>query len=400
MLDKIATINDIDLHQKCVLIREDFNVPMQHGKITDDERIKRALPTLQLALDANAAVIIVSHLGRPPNPSVVDKNYSLAPVANHLSQLLGRTVTLKSDWQTQNCRPAAGEVVLLENIRFNQGETDNDTALAKQLAGLCDVFVMDAFGSAHRAHASTVGVAEFAPKAVAGPLLIDELSALSQSLHHPKHPLVAVVGGSKVSSKIHVLSALLHKVDTLIVGGGIANTFLKAKGLAIGKSLYEADWISQAESLLDKASLIGVNIPLPEDVIVAEAIDRPETAKLKSVLDIADNEAIFDVGIETQKSYSDLFRQASTIVWNGPVGVFEIAQFSHGTKAMAEAIAASRGFSLAGGGDTLAAISQFGLANQINYLSTGGGAFLEYLEGKELPALAVLKKRYQQAMNE
>ena len=396
MLDRINTIHDIDLHEKCVFIREDFNVPMRDGEIVDDERIKRALPTIKLALEADAGIILASHLGRPKE-GVFDKNYSLVPVAKHLSGLLDHPVIVNSDWQKEKYRPLPGEIMLLENIRFNKGEADNNETLAKGLADLCDIFVMDAFASAHRAHASTVGIAEFAPQAVAGPLLIAELKALSESLDHPKRPLIAIVGGSKVSTKIQLLTSLLHKVNTLIVGGGIANTFLKAKGLAIGQSLYEPTWVSKAESLLNKAGIIGTHIPLPEDVIVAESLDRPETAKVKSILDVANNEAILDVGPKTQESYQDLFRQAKTIVWNGPVGVFEILEFSQGTKAMAEAIAGSSGFSLAGGGDTLAAIAQFNLANKMDYLSTGGGAFLEYLQGGELPALTALKRRYQKA---
>ncbi len=394
MLDRIPTINTVDLHNKRVFIREDLNVPLHEGNITDDARIQRALPSIQQALSANAAVTLASHLGRPKSGEIND-TYSLAPVAKRLSELLSKPVILDRDWQNNPHLPKAGEVVLLENIRFAVGETDNAEDLAKTLASRCDIFIMDAFASAHRAHASTVGIAQFAPQAIAGPLLVAELTALSQSLDHPGHPLVAIVGGSKVSSKIGLLNSLIRKVDTLIVGGGIANTFLKASGVNIGKSLYEESWVTQARNLLENARDIGVNIPLPKDVVVASAIDQPESAQNKAVNEISDNDAIFDVGTETQASYLNLFNNAATIVWNGPVGVFEIPAFSHGTLAMSKAIAKSSGFSVAGGGDTLAALSQFGLADQISYLCTGGGAFLEYLEGHELPAIAALRQHYQ-----
>ncbi len=395
MLNKrFATIDEVDLHNKRVFIREDLNVPIKNGNITDDTRIKRALPTIQKALQANAGIIIASHLGRP-KAGECNGDFSLAPVAKHLSILLDYPVQLCADWQ-KNGKVQAGDILLLENIRFNLGETENDHGLAQQLAKLCDIFVMDAFATTHRAHASTVGIAQFAPQAVAGPLLLAELNALAASLDKPKAPLVAIVGGAKVSTKFELLQHLMDKVDHLIVGGGIANTFLKAQGHCVGQSLYEENWVAQAKRLLEKADKTGVTIPLPKDVVVATSLDQPETATVKAIDSVNDNEAIYDVGPKTQADYQQRLQQAKTIVWNGPLGVFEIPQFCQGTLALAQAIAKSPAFSLAGGGDTLAALRKFNLTDAMSYVSTGGGAFLAYLEGRELPAIAALHERLQQ----
>ncbi|MCH9644058.1 MAG: phosphoglycerate kinase [Gammaproteobacteria bacterium] len=388
----LISMDDVNLANQRVLIREDLNVPMQQGKIRDDSRIQSALPTIKKAIDAGAKVLLMSHLGRPVEGEF-NPEFSLAPVAEALTQLLGQTVRLIDSWLEQDCAVNAGEVVLCENVRFLEGEKKNDDALAKQMASRCDVFVMDAFATSHRAQASTVGVARYAPIACAGPLLLAELDALKKALDQPKKPVVAIVGGSKVSSKFHVLNALLDKVDTLIVGGGIANTFLKANGHAIGQSLCEDDWLQQARQLLQDAKQKHVSIPLPVDVAVADHFSESAKATNKSIDAVAEHDMILDVGPQTAASYAALMHDAKTIIWNGPVGVFEFPAFCQGTQALAEAIAESAAFSIAGGGDTLAALAQFDLAGRISYVSTGGGAFLELLEDKTLPAVAILEQR-------
>ncbi len=379
-------MTDLDLSGKRVLIREDLNVPLQDGKISSDARIIAALPTIQVAMKKNAKVIVMSHLGRPKEGEA-DAQYSLLPVANRLSELLHYPVKFIKDWD-QDFQLADGEVALLENVRFNPGEEKNEDTLAKKLAGLCDIFVMDAFATAHRAQASTVGVAKYAPIACAGPLLTQELDALRTAIAEPKHPLLAIVGGSKVSTKLTVLNALAQKVDQLILGGGIANTFLCAAGYPIGKSLYEAEFIQQAQALMKQTA-----IPLPTDVVVAKEFSRNSPPILKSVDQVESDELILDIGPNTAETYAALIHSSATIIWNGPVGVFEWPAFSQGTQRIATAIANSHAYSLAGGGDTIAAIEQFGLANKISYISTGGGAFLEFLEGKNLPAVAALEER-------
>lgn len=386
----VLPMSAVSLSNKRVMIREDLNVPIQEGRVTSDERIRRALPTIQAALKQNAAVMLLSHLGRPKEGEY-DSVFSLAPVAKRLTELLQQEVLLIKDW-LDGVDVAPGQVVLCENVRFNRGEKANDVALSQRMAELCDVFVMDAFATAHRAQASTVGVATYANEACAGPLLIEELTALSTALQNPKRPLLAVVGGSKVSTKIQLLDSLVNKVDVLIVGGGIANTFLAAKGHKIGCSLYEADWVESAKKLLDRAEKNNVAIPLPVDVLVATEFSKDADAVVRSLDDVADNEMILDVGPETAKTYSELMKAVGTIVWNGPVGVFEFPAFSAGTRALGEAIAASDGYSIAGGGDTIAALDQFHLVDKVNYVCTGGGAFLEYLEGKTLPAVAALEQ--------
>jgi phosphoglycerate kinase len=387
----VLHLRDIDLAGKRVLIREDFNVPIKDGKITSDQRIQAALPTIQYALTKGACVMLMSHLGRPQEGEF-DAQFSLLPVAQRLSDLLGQHVTLVKDW-LQGCDIKPGEVVLFENVRFNRGETSNDNVLSLQMASLCDVFVMDAFGTAHRAHASTFGVARYAPLAVAGPLLEAELQALTRALDKPKQPVVAIVGGSKVSSKLMVLNTLSQKVDQLIVGGGIANTFLASAGFNIGKSLYEPDLVPQARTLLATTLAQNRQIPLPTDVVVAKEFSEHAKAEIKSVKDVAADDLILDIGPETIAHYAALLQNAQTILWNGPLGVFEFPQFSKGTKEIALAIAKSSAFSLAGGGDTLAAIEEFGVEKDISYVSTGGGAFLAFLEGKQLPGVAILEQR-------
>jgi phosphoglycerate kinase len=390
-------MTDVELDQRCVLIREDFNVPLEQGRVVSDERLRRAIPSIRLALEAGAAVILVSHLGRPKETQF-DPAMSLEPVAAVLAKLLAHPVRFHAgdaeSWTALRASIKPGDVVLLENIRFMQGENDNALSLAKRLAGLCDVFVMDAFASAHRAQASTEAVIHHAPVACAGPLLIEELSALRAAFDDPARPLVAVVGGSKVSTKIHVLQSLIHKVNVLIVGGGIANTFLKAAGYPVGKSLIENDWVAAAKNMLSEAKRLGVEIPLPEDVVVATEFSPTAKAEIKLVTDVAADDMILDVGPLTRATYPDLFACAQTIVWNGPVGVFEFDAFAAGTKALAAAITGSAAFSLAGGGDTISALEKFQLADRISYISTGGGAFLEYLEGRALPALEALKARF------
>ena len=380
-------MSGLNLNGKRVLIREDLNVPIKDGTVTSDTRIRAALPTLQAALDANAAVIVMSHLGRPEEGKY-DEAFSLAPVAARLGELLGRDVPLIRDWQNTGAGVEPGEIALLENVRFLEGEKKDDDALARQLAGLCDVFVMDAFATAHRAQASTHGVARFAPVACAGPLLAAELDALEQALADPRRPLVAIVGGAKVSTKLEVLDALADVADRIIVGGGIANTFIAAAGKPVGQSLYEADLVESARRIAGK-----VDVPLPVDVMVGKRFAEDEPAVVKTLDEVAADDMIFDIGPETARQWAAGLGDAGTVLWNGPVGVFEFDQFGEGTRVLAEAIAASDAFSIAGGGDTLAAIDKYGVADGISYISTGGGAFLEFVEGKTLPAVAVLASR-------
>lgn len=387
----LIQMNDINLSDKRVVIREDLNVPIKDGIITSDQRLQAALPTLKAALAANAAVIVLSHLGRPKEGHF-EKRFSLRPVAEYLQHHLNYPVRLVSDY-LDGVEIDPGELVICENVRFNKGETNNDPVLAKKLAQLCDVFVMDAFGTAHREHASTYGIAEFAPIAVAGPLLINELNALERALEAPQKPIVAVVGGAKVSSKLSLLKQLVERVDYLIPGGGIANTFLKAQGYEIGVSLYEHDLLDEAREILTIAQEKGCLIPLPTDVVVGKTFNESCPAYNKSLQNVASDDMILDIGPITVSDYLDIIDQAKTIIWNGPVGVFEFAQFAYGTRALAIAIAESNAFSIAGGGDTLAAIDLYDLNQQISYVSTGGGAFLEFLEGKILPAVAILQQR-------
>ena len=386
----VVKMADIDLSRKRVLIREDLNVPIADGVITSDARIQAALPTIRAALDANAAVMVMSHLGRPTEGEA-DSKFSLQPVADHLSDLLGKDVMLVSDW-IDGVEVEPGSVVLLENVRFLAGEKACDEALARKMAALCDVFVMDAFGTAHRAQASTYGVAEYAPVACAGPLLAAELEALGKALTNPARPFVAIVGGSKVSTKLTVLDALAGMVDSLIVGGGIANTFIAAAGHNVGKSLHEADMLGIARELAAEEG-DRADIPMPGDVVVATEFSADAEAVVKPVDAVADDELILDIGPETARRFAEILSSAGTIIWNGPVGVFEFDAFGEGTRVLAEAIAKSDGFSVAGGGDTLAAISKYGVADGISYISTGGGAFLEFVEGKTLPAVEILERR-------
>jgi phosphoglycerate kinase len=382
----VNLMSDLVLSGQRVLIREDLNVPIKNGVVTSDARIRAALPTIKAAIAANAQVLLMSHLGRPTEGQF-EEPFSLRPVADYLAEHLGRPVELISDWRGGVTLPP-GSIGLLENVRFNEGEKANDDVLAKAYAQLCDVFVMDAFGTAHRAQASTHGVAKFAPQACAGPLLAEELEALEQVLANPRRPLVAIVGGSKVSSKLSVLETLSEKVDQLIVGGGIANTFLAASGSPVGKSLCEHDLIPVAKALMAKT-----NIPLPVDVVTGEAFSETAVATLKTASEVVAADMIFDIGPESSAQIAEVIAQAGTILWNGPVGVFEFDQFAAGTESLSRAIAASSAFSVAGGGDTLAAIDKYGIADKVSYISTGGGAFLEYVEGKILPAVAVLQER-------
>jgi phosphoglycerate kinase len=387
----IKRMVDLDLSGKRVLIREDLNVPVKNGKVTSDIRIRASLPTIQKALEGGAAVILLSHLGRPVEGQY-SEDASLKPVAEHLSELLDQPVRLEKDWLDGiDIKP--GEVVLCENVRFNAGEGKDSDELGKKMAALCDIFVMDAFGTAHRAQASTHSVAKYAPVACAGPLLASELDALGKALETPVKPLVAIVGGSKVSTKLTVLKSLSEKVDQLIVGGGIANTFIAAAGFPVGKSLYEEDLIDEAKQLIEMAKRSGSDIPVPTDVVCAKEFSETAIASVKKVEDVEADDMIMDIGPETAKHYAQLLKSAGTIVWNGPVGVFEFDQFGNGTKSLAMAIAESSAFSIAGGGDTLAAIDKYGINDQVSYTSTGGGAFLEFLEGKELPAVSILKSR-------
>jgi phosphoglycerate kinase len=388
---KVLRMADLDLRGKRVLIREDLNVPVQDGVVTSDARIRAALPTIRYALDKGAKVFILSHLGRPEEGKV-DESLSLKPVAARLSELLGKSVPLRRDWLDGiDCEP--GSAVLCENVRFNKGEKKDDPALARRMADLCDVFVMDAFGTAHRAEASTHGVVKFARSACAGPLLVGELDALERALEKPARPLVAIVAGSKVSTKLTVLESLLAKVDKLIVGGGIANTFLAATGVAVGKSLYEPELLDVARRLTTQARERCAEIPLPTDVVVAKELAATAHADVRPIHEVRPDERILDIGPDTAERLSDMLQSAGTIIWNGPVGVFEFEQFGEGTRAIAQAIARSKAFSLAGGGDTLAAIEKYKVEDGISYISTGGGAFLEFVEGKKLPAVAALEER-------
>ncbi|MBT1062194.1 phosphoglycerate kinase [Bowmanella sp. Y26] len=388
---KVLKMSDLDLAGKRVLIRQDLNVPVKDGKVTSDARIKASLPTLKMALQAGAKVMVMSHLGRPTE-GVVEDEYSLAPVVDYLKSVLDCPVRLAKDY-LNGLDVQAGELVVLENVRFNTGEGKDDEQLSRQYAALCDIYVMDAFGTAHRAQASTHGAGLYAPIACAGPLLAAELEALGKALDNPARPLLAIVGGSKVSTKLTVLESLSEKVDQLIVGGGIANTFIAATGNAVGKSLYEADLIPEAQRLLAKAQASGGDIPVPVDVIVGQVFSETAEATHKQVGDVSAEDMIFDIGPQTAEILAKLIEKAGTIVWNGPVGVFEFDQFGGGTKALSMAIANSNAFSIAGGGDTLAAVDKYDIADKISYISTGGGAFLEFLEGKVLPAVAMLEKR-------
>ncbi|MCA3087754.1 MAG: phosphoglycerate kinase [Rhodocyclaceae bacterium] len=380
------------LDGKRVFIRADLNVPQDKaGNITDDTRIRASIPAIELALNAGAAVMVTSHLGRPTEGELKPKD-SLAPIAKRLAALMQREISLKADW-VDGVVVAAGQVVLLENCRGNKGEKENNDELAQKMAALCDVYVNDAFGTAHRAEATTHGIAKYAKAACAGPLLAAELDALGLALARPKRPLVAIVAGSKVSTKLTILKSLAEKVDQLVVGGGIANTFLLAQGLPIGKSLAEPDLIGDAKDIIDMMAARGASVPIPTDVVCGKVFAANEPAVTKSVTDVTADDMILDIGPNTATALAAIMQQAGTIVWNGPVGVFEFDQFSGGTKALAEAIAASRAFSIAGGGDTLAAIAKFGVTDKVSYISTGGGAFLEFLEGKSLPAVEILQQR-------
>ena len=393
---RVVRMQDVALKGKRVLIREDLNVPVKDGVVTSDARIRASLPTIQLALAAGARVMIMSHLGRPEEGKPSDE-FSLAPVAARLSELLGRKVPLVRDWLGGVGDVAPGDAVLLENVRFHKGEKKDNEELSRKMAGLCDVYVMDAFGTAHRAEASTHGVARFAPIACAGPLLVNELVALDSALHSPKRPLVAIVGGSKVSTKLTVLESLLAKVDRLIVGGGIANTFLLAQGAPIGKSLAEPDMVDIAKRLVAQCAERGIELPLPTDVVVAKTFSAQAEADVKPVADVGADEMILDIGPDTAERFARAVGDAGTVLWNGPVGVFEFDQFGEGTKTLANAIARSKAFSLAGGGDTLAAIEKYKVEEGISYISTGGGAFLEFVEGKALPAVVMLESRAAEA---
>ena len=387
----VIKMADLALANQRVLIREDLNVPVKDGKITSDARLRAALPTLKLALEAGAKVMVMSHLGRPTEGEY-NEEFSLKPVADYLAAALNLPVRLAKNY-LEGVDAKAGELVLFENIRFNVGEKKNDDALAKKLAALCDIFVMDAFGTAHRAQASTHGIAKFAPTACAGPLLSAELTALGKALDNPARPFVAIVGGSKVSTKLTVLDSLAKIVDQLVVGGGIANTFIAASGHNVGKSLYEVDLLDEANRLTAQAKANDGDIPVPTDVVTGSEFSENAVATLKSVNDVTDEDMIFDIGPESVKALTEIIKNAGTIVWNGPVGVFEFDQFGKGTEAIAKAIAESSAFSIAGGGDTLAAVDKYGIADKISYISTGGGAFLEFLEGKKLPAVAILEER-------
>lgn len=386
---KVKLMADQDLDNKKVLIRQDLNVPIKNGAITSDQRILASLPTIKLALNKGAAVMLMSHLGRPTEGQP-ESNFSLQPIADYLSLALNQKVHLINDW-SNGLVVEKGEVVLLENVRFNIGEKANDDDLAKRMAQLCDVFVMDAFGTAHRAHASTHGVAKFAPIACAGPLLAHELASLAKGLKNPRRPLLAIVGGSKVSTKLTVLETLSSQVDQLIVGGGIANTFIAAAGHPVGKSLYEPDLVDHAKKLIKQSIENGKEIPIPTDVVVATEFSENAQAIIKNVEDVGPFDMILDIGPKTSAKYAEMAIHAGTVIWNGPVGVFEFDQFGEGTRTLALGIANSEGFSMAGGGDTLAAVDKYQITDKLSYISTGGGAFLEFLEGKELPAVAILE---------
>lgn len=387
----IIKMSDLKLKGKRVLIREDLNVPIKNGVVTSDIRIRAALPTIKEALKAGAQVMIASHLGRPEEGKF-DEQFSLAPVAARLSELLKKEVPLVSHW-LGGLKKNTAPIVLLENVRFNHGEIENSPELSEKMAKLCDVFVMDAFATAHRAEASTCGIIKYAPIACAGPLLVAELEALTKIMNKPKHPVIAIVGGSKVSTKLSLLDSLAKQVDCLILGGGIANTFLAAEGYMVGKSLYEPDLLDEAERIKLTAKERNAEIPLPVDVVVAEKLSEDAEASIRLVSQVDDNEKIFDIGPDTIKNLEGIIKKAKTILWNGPVGAFEFKQFSEGTEAIAKAVADSAGFSVAGGGDTLAAIEEYNIADKIGYISTGGGAFLSFLEGKPLPAIVALEER-------
>jgi len=388
---KVLKMSDVDLRGKRVFIRADLNVPIDGGRITDDTRIRASVPAVRQALDAGAAVMVTSHLGRPKEGELRPED-SLAPVGERLGELLGRPVRLVQDW-VDGVEVAPGEVVLLENCRVNKGEKKNDDALARKMAALCDVFVNDAFGTAHRAEATTYGIAQYAPVACAGPLMGAEIDALSKALGNPARPLVAIVAGSKVSTKLTILAALAEKVDQLVVGGGIANTFMLAAGLPVGKSLAEADLVDEAKRIMAAVRAKGGEVPLPTDVVCAKELSGSARAETKPVRAVAADDMILDIGPQSAAALARVLEKAGTIVWNGPVGVFEHEQFGGGTRAVARAIADSKAFSLAGGGDTVAAIAKFGVAGKVDYISTGGGAFLEFLEGKQLPAIEILERR-------
>jgi phosphoglycerate kinase len=385
----VVDLRDLDLQGKRVLVREDLNVPLKDGKVTSDARIRAALPTIEYILGAGAKLMVMSHLGRPieGTPIADQPEASMAPVSAYIANLMGKEVRLLEDY-LDGVEFGDEDFVLFENVRVNQGEKSNDETLSRKLAQLCDVFVMDAFGASHRAQATTEGVARYAPVACAGLLLVNELKALETAIAEPAKPVVAIVGGSKVSNKLEVLDALSEKVDQLVVGGGIANTFLAATGCEVGQSLYEPDLVEAARALLNK-----VEVPIPTDVVTARSLNEPETATIKSVEEINSDDMILDIGPETRSAISQIIGKAATIIWNGPVGAFERDEFAEGTKSLAKDIADNRGFSIAGGGDTLAAIDKYGIAGAISYISTGGGAFLEFVEGKELPAVAVLERR-------
>jgi len=388
----VIKMADLDLAGKRMLIRQDLNVPVKDGKVTSAKRIEASMPTIKHCIEAGAKVMLMSHLGRPTEGEPAEE-FSLLPVVNYLTEALGKEVKLVTGYLDSAPEIADGEVVVLENCRFNKGEKKNDEALSKQYASLCDVYVMDAFGTAHRAQASTHGVARFAPAACAGPLLSGELEALGKALDNPARPMVAIVGGSKVSTKLTVLESLSKVVDQLIVGGGIANTFIAAEGHNVGKSLYEEDLVETAKKLTADAKARGGSIPVPTDIVCAKEFAETAEATLKGVSECADDDMIFDIGPDSAAALADVIKNAGTIVWNGPVGVFEFDQFGEGTKTISMAIAESPAFSIAGGGDTLAAVDKYNISDKVSYISTGGGAFLEFLEGKELPAVAILEER-------
>ena len=394
----VQKMTGLDLAGKRVLIRQDLNVPVKDGKVTSDQRIKASLPTIRHCLQQGACVMVMSHLGRPTEGQPAAE-FSMRPVADYLSEVLGQPVPLVDNYLQESPTLNAGDIILLENVRFNAGEKSNDEALSRQYAALCDVYVMDAFGTAHRAQASTHGAGQFAPIACAGPLLAAELEALGKALNEPASPVVAIVGGSKVSTKLTVLDSLSEKVDQLIPGGGIANTFIAAAGYNVGNSLVETDLIPEAQRLMEQAKAQGGEIPIPVDVVCGKAFSADTPAEVKAVDQVADDDMIFDIGPQTAQQFAAIMAKAGTIVWNGPVGVFEFDQFGEGTKVLSEAIAASNAFSIAGGGDTLAAVDKYGIADRVSYISTGGGAFLEYLEGKVLPAVDMLEQRYHDQEN-
>lgn len=389
----ILKLTDLDLVGKRVLIRQDLNVPVKDGVVASDQRIKASLPAIRHCIDAGAQLMIMSHLGRPEEGKA-EAQFSLQPVADYLARALGQGVPLVSDYLEQAPAMNDGDVVLLENVRFNPGEKANDEGLSRQYAALCDIYAMDAFGTAHRAQASTHGAGHYAPLACAGPLLAGELDALGRALNRPRSPVVAIVGGSKVSTKLTVLESLSGIVDQLIPGGGIANTFIAAAGYKVGKSLVETDLITEAQRLVEQARAKGGEIPIPTDVVCGKEFSESARATVKAVSEVEDDDMIFDIGPQTAAQFATILQQAATIVWNGPVGVFEFDQFGEGTKTLSQAIAASPAFSIAGGGDTLAAVDKYGIAQQVSYISTGGGTFLEFLEGKKLPAVAMLEQRY------